>query len=136
MKANITFEEACKRASNGLRKKMIYSVNLLQKAEKIALSYDSSDGYFLAFSGGKDSQALFHIAEMAGVKFKGHMNLTSIDPPEVIRFVKRQYPEVDLINPKDSIYNIAVKREYYRPCMYGGAVKSLRKRRELVRLRL
>lgn len=38
------------------------------------------------------------------------MNLTSVDPPEVIRFVKREYPEVELIKPKDSIYHIAVEK--------------------------
>jgi len=39
------------------------------------------------------------------------MNLTSVDPPEVIRFVKRNYPEVELVKPRDSIYNIAIKRK-------------------------
>lgn len=72
--------------------------------------YDPINGYYLAFSGGKDSQALYHVAQLAGVKFKAHMNLTSVDPPEVIRFVKREYPECELIKPKDSIYNIAVKK--------------------------
>ena len=38
------------------------------------------------------------------------MNLTSVDPPEVIRFVKQHYPEVELIKPKDSIYHIAVQK--------------------------
>ena len=89
---------------------MIYSVNLLQKAENLALAYGGGDsGYYLAFSAGKDSQALYHIAELAGVKFDAHMNLTSVDPPEVIRFVKQSYPEVDLIKPKKSIYQHALK---------------------------
>ncbi len=39
------------------------------------------------------------------------MNLTSVDPPEVIRFVKRYYPEVELIKPKVSIYNLAVGKQ-------------------------
>ena len=47
---------------------------------------------------------------MAGVKFKAHMSLTSVDPPEVIRFVKRQYPDVELIKPKMSIYDMALKK--------------------------
>ena len=47
---------------------------------------------------------------MAGVKYEGFMSLTSVDPPEVIRFVKRQYPEVTLIKPKASIYQIAVQK--------------------------
>lgn len=38
------------------------------------------------------------------------MNLTSVDPPEVIRFVKQHYPEVHLIKSKASIYQIAVEK--------------------------
>jgi phosphoadenosine phosphosulfate reductase len=111
MELNITLAEALERASTGLRKKMLHSVELLQKAEKIALNYDAENGYYLAFSGGKDSQALFHMTHLAGVKFRGHMNLSSVDPPEVIRFVKRNYPEVELIKPKKSIFQIAIKNQ-------------------------
>lgn len=39
------------------------------------------------------------------------MNLTSVDPPEVIRFVKQSYPEVDLIKPKKSIYQYAIEKQ-------------------------
>lgn len=59
MNINITLSEALDRASARLRKKMLHSVELLQKAEKLALSYDAEQGYYLAFSGGKDSQAGF-----------------------------------------------------------------------------
>ncbi len=111
MNINITLSKALDRASARLRKKMRHSVELIQKAEKIALSYDAEQGYYLAFSGGKDSQALYHIAQLAGVKYQGHMNLTSVDPPEVIRFVKQNYPEVELIKPKKSIFQIAIERQ-------------------------
>ena len=94
----------------GFDKRLQHSMELLQKAEKMALRYDSEDGYFLAFSGGKDSQALYHVAQMAGVKFKAHMNFTSADPPQVIRFVRRQYPDVVTHAPKWSIYDRAVER--------------------------
>lgn len=93
-----------------LKKKIEYSIDLLRKSEKMAIRLDPEDGFYLAFSGGKDSQALYHIALMAGVKFKAHMNLTSVDPPEVIRFVKKQYPDVELIKPKMSIYDMALKK--------------------------
>ena len=39
MRTNITFEQALQKASRRLRDKMIYSVNLLQKAENLALAY-------------------------------------------------------------------------------------------------
>ena len=111
MNIDITLAEALYRASARLRKKMLHSVELLQKAEKIALNYDAEQGYYLAFSGGKDSQALYHMTQLAGVKFRGHMNLTSVDPPEVIRFVKKNYPEVELIKPGKSIFQHAIEKQ-------------------------
>lgn len=107
--------------SRPLARKIEHSVELLQKSEKMALSLDPENGFYLAFSGGKDSQCLYHVAKLAGVHFKAHMNLTSVDPPEVIRFVKTQYPEVELIKPKMSIYEMAKKKHHlptrkYRWC--------------------
>lgn len=96
--------------SNQLNQKIDYSVDLLRKCEKMALEMDPENGFYLAFSGGKDSQALYHIAKLAGVKFKAHMNLTSIDPPEVLRFVKQHYPDVELIKPTMSIYDMAKQK--------------------------
>ena len=85
-----------------LQSKIDYSIALLRKCEQMALDYDPDNGFYLAFSGGKDSQVLYHLAVMAGVKF--------IDPPDVIRFVKRNYPDVELIKPKMSIYDMALKK--------------------------
>ena len=39
------------------------------------------------------------------------MSLTSVDPPEVIRFVKTQYPDVELAKPRMSIYEMAKKKQ-------------------------
>lgn len=96
--------------SNLLNKKIEYSIDLLRKSESMALRLDRDNGFYLSYSGGKDSQALYHLAKMAGVKFKAHMNLTSVDPPEVIRFVKKFYPDVEMIRPKISIYDLAMKK--------------------------
>lgn len=93
-----------------MKSKLNYSIDLLRIAEKMALRLDPVNGFYLAFSGGKDSQALYHVAKMAGVRFKAHMNLTSVDPPELIRFVRKHYPDVELIKPKMSIYEMAKKK--------------------------
>lgn len=105
------YSEVIQKLSEPLRKKLEHSVELLRKAERLALAYDDVYGYYLAFSGGKDSQCLYHVAKLAGVRFKAHMNLTSIDPPEVIRFVKREYPDVELVKPKKSIFQFAVENQ-------------------------
>jgi phosphoadenosine phosphosulfate reductase len=98
-----------KRVPFNFDKKLQHSIDLLLKAEPLALSY-STKGFYLAFSGGKDSQALYHVAKMAGVKFEAHMNFTSVDPPQVIRFVRRQYPSVITHAPQKSIYQLAIDR--------------------------
>lgn len=94
----------------GFDERLQHSIELLQKAEKLALKYDAADGFYLAFSGGKDSQALYHVAVLGGVRFKAHMNFTSVDPPQVIRFVRTNYPDVVTHAPKKSIYDLAVDR--------------------------
>ena len=94
-----------------LREKIIHSVELVRKGEKFALMYDPEDGYYNTFSGGKDSQALYHIVKMAGVKFKTHMSLTSVDPGDVIRFVKAEYPSVIRHKPKMSMFKAAVEHK-------------------------
>ncbi len=48
--------------------KLQHSIDLLRKSEALALRYYAA-GFYLAFSGGKDSQALYHLAKLAGVKF-------------------------------------------------------------------
>ena len=105
------YSEVIQKLSEPLRKKLEHSVELLRKAERLALAYDDVYGYYLAFSGGKDSQCLYHVAKLAGVRFKAHMNLTSVDPPEVIRFVKMEYPDVELVKPKKSIFQAAVENQ-------------------------
>lgn len=56
-------------------------------------AFEPKEGYYLAFSGGKDSQCVYHLAQMAGVKFDAHYAVTSVDPPELVQFIKEHYPD-------------------------------------------
>lgn len=111
MEINITYEQALEKASPRLRKLMEHSYEVLRKGEKLALFYDPQDGYWCGFSGGKDSQALYHMAQLAGVKFKAFFSPTSIDPPEVIRFIRKNYPEVGFTPLKTSIFTMFEKKK-------------------------
>ena len=77
-------------------------------------AFETLDGYFLAFSGGKDSQCIYHLAKEAGVKFEAHFHLTSVDPPEVISFVKAHYSEVILDQPPESMWRL-IERKSHQP---------------------
>ena len=51
-------------------------------------------GYYLAFSGGKDSVVTKALMDMAGVKYDATYRVTSVDPPELVRFIKEKHPDV------------------------------------------
>ena len=93
-----------------LNEKIKYSINLLQKAEKLALSMDER-GFHLAFSGGKDSIVLYRITELAKVKFFAEMSVTTIDPPELMRYIRKNYPQVKLNRPDINFYELIKKKK-------------------------
>ena len=65
---------------------------------------EPKEGYILKFSGGKDSIVMYDIVKRSGVKFEVYYNFTTLDPPEVIQFMKKHYPEVKWIKPKRSFW--------------------------------
>lgn len=80
--------------SGQVRTKLDIAIQRLQ-------SFEPPDGYFLAFSGGKDSQCIYHLAQMAGVRFEAHYHVTSVDPPELFYFIREHYPDVIIDIPHD-----------------------------------
>lgn len=68
--------------------------NELMQKEKIAIerlkAFEPIDGesYYLAYSGGKDSDTIRILAALAGVRHEIHHNLTTVDAPETIAYIK------------------------------------------------
>ena len=60
----------------------------VEKAIQRLRVFEPPEGYHVAFSGGKDSQCIYHLCQAAGVKFDAHYSVTSVDPPELIRFIR------------------------------------------------
>lgn len=58
-------------------------------------------GYFLAFSGGKDSIVCKQLLIEAGVPFSAFYRVTSVDPPELVQFIKQNHPDVKREIPTD-----------------------------------
>lgn len=94
----------------GLVEKIDRSIEVLHKALPLALKYDKTDGFYLAFSGGKDSQCLYHVAQLAGVPFKAHFSPTTVDPPQLIRFIRANYKDVQFEKVSKTIYQVAVEK--------------------------
>jgi phosphoadenosine phosphosulfate reductase len=68
--------------------------------------YEPPQGYFLAFSGGKDSVVLYDLAVKSGVKFDAHYSQTGIDPPELVAFIRREYTTVTWDKPKKRMWEL------------------------------
>ena len=79
----------------------IYGKTKVQVAIDRLKTFEPPEGYRLAFSGGKDSVVIKALADMAGVKYDAHYSVTSVDPPELVQFIKEHYPDVSRDVPKD-----------------------------------
>ena len=80
----------------------------VQRAIDLVRSFEPPDKYYLAYSGGKDSIVVEAILRMAGVGYDVHYNMTTVDPPELVRFVIRQFEAVIYDLPDGSFKYFAV----------------------------
>jgi phosphoadenosine phosphosulfate reductase len=82
----------------------------VQKAIDRIRNFEPPEGYYVAFSGGKDSQTVYHLCKEAGVKFDAHYHLTTVDPPELIQFIRRKYKDVEFTRPKKTMWNLIASK--------------------------
>lgn len=90
--------------------KVSKAIDLLQAGERLALAMNPEDGYYLAFSGGKDSQVLYDLAVRAGVRFKAWYSVTGNDAPDNVYFIRRNYPGVTFVHPKEKFIKLVAKK--------------------------
>ena len=91
----------------------------LKEIERIAIErlkgFGPPDGYYIAYSGGKDSDCIKILAGLAGVKYEAVHNLTTVDAPETVQYIKSQ-PDVTIKIPHDNddnpvtMWNLIVRK--------------------------
>lgn len=100
---------------------MIHQLNMYGKDKvQVAIdrlrTFEPPEGYYLAFSGGKDS-VVIKAPDMAGVKYDAHFMHTSVEHPEVIWFTRQYHPDVVIEFPRDkdgnriTMWNLIQKRK-------------------------
>ena len=88
-------------------REMMITENGIEMVDKVEIAieriraFEPREGYYVAFSGGKDSSVVLELVKMAGVKYDAHYNITSVDPPELVEFIKTEHPEVQRDHPRD-----------------------------------
>lgn len=109
--------------------------NELIEKEKIAIqrfkAFEPEDGYVLCYSGGKDSDCIKIMAQLAGVKFEAVHSKTSVDAPETMKYIKSQ-SDVRIETPryKDgtpiTMWNLIVKHKMPPTRMQRYCCKKLK----------
>lgn len=67
----------------GLRDKESEALDLLRQ-------HEPPEGYYVAYSGGKDSTVILDLVRRSGVKYDAHYNITTVDPPELVYHIRKQ----------------------------------------------
>lgn len=68
-----------------------------------------TEPYYLCYSGGKDSDAIKILAELSGVKYEAVHNLTTVDTPETVQYVKSQ-KDVIISKPEKTMWELIVQK--------------------------
>lgn len=72
-------------------------------------AFEPDDGYYLAYSGGKDSDSIKILAYLAGVKFEAVHNLTTVDAPETVYYIRNQ-SDVRIDKPEINMFKLIEKK--------------------------
>jgi phosphoadenosine phosphosulfate reductase len=89
----------------GIRDKEAEAIERLRFFENLALRLHPN-GYFVADGGGKDSSCIVHLCKLANVKHECHFHRTTLDPPELIQFLREHRPDTALDRPKKTIVQL------------------------------
>jgi phosphoadenosine phosphosulfate reductase len=84
--------------------------NKIDNAIQVLVENAPPEGYYGRDSGGKDSSVIIHLARAAGVKVRWSHSLTTLDPPEVVRFIKRHHPKTEIIRPAQSLLRRMIEK--------------------------
>jgi len=84
----------------------MFSVDeMVAEATAFLREHEPPEGYYLGFSGGKDSVVCKALAKMAGVRFTAYYSAVGIDPPEVVRFIREYHPDVVFLRPEFTMWD-------------------------------
>lgn len=95
-----------------------------RSVERIISAYQLSQAQgkgklYVAFSGGKDSVAVYGICKLAAEQLgidllnmcEFHYNITCVDPPELVQFIKTKFPFVQRDKPEQTMWELIPRKK-------------------------
>lgn len=113
----------------------IYDKDLLSGLDKIETAIErlrfncKNKKVLCAFSGGKDSQCCYHLLKDAGIQFHAQYSITRFEPPELIKFIRENYPDVTFrraykMSLFEQISRHGLPNRFFRWCCNAKHVKT------------
>jgi len=84
-----------------LEEKIEKAIGFLQSMGPLLKNYGGE--LYVCDSGGKDSDCIVRLAEMAGIPWTGHQNVTTMDPPELMQFLRKERRATVWHRPKQAL---------------------------------
>lgn len=117
---------------------VVDKVEIAKDRVKEAYKFSQSLGLgklYVAFSGGKDSVALYGVVKLAsedeGIDLldyaEFHYSVTGVDPPELVQFIKREFPFVHRDLYTESMWQLIVRNKFLGSMGLPGNSKDIKK---------
>ncbi len=74
----------------------------------------------IRFSGGKDSIVVKRLCDLADVPYTARFSRTSVDPPELLKYIRMEHSDVIVENPRITMFQLIIKKGFppTRLCRY------------------
>jgi len=95
----------------GLQQLNFEGYNKVEVAIMRLQQFEPPEGYYLAFAGGKDRMVIYDLALVSGVKVDAHYH-SEPDPPELVQFIRRNYPDVIIEKNGFNFWGLIVKKGF------------------------
>ncbi len=82
----------------------LWDMNSTDEAIEFIQSSIGDSTAFVGFSGGKDSIVTAELIRLSGVKYELYYSFTGIDAPEVVQFIRSNYPKCKFLLPKRTFW--------------------------------
>lgn len=92
-----------------MRESLIEKEKIAIKRLKMFEPNANQEPYYLAYSGGKDSDTIKILAQLAGVRFEAVNNHTTVDAPETVYYIRSQ-KDVKVEYPEKTMWQLIVEK--------------------------